>query len=126
MSLNQTHNYLCQQGSSNKFYTLMLNSTSGGWVVLSHYGRAGTAGTQRVVKSQSSYFAALEAFEAACKKRLARGYVLVGTATDAPAQKIQLKSEMAAADQAARQQRLDQLKALPVRAVEIDPMRLWL
>ncbi len=78
MSLNQTHNYLCQQGSSNKFYTLMLNSTSGGWVVLSHYGRTGTAGTQRVVKSQSSYFAALEAFEAACKKactRLrARGY----------------------------------------------------
>lgn len=70
MSLNQTHNYLCQQGSSNKFYTLMLNSTSGGWVVLSHYGRTGTAGTQRVVKSQSSYFAALEAFEAACKKGL--------------------------------------------------------
>ncbi|EQC1018056.1 hypothetical protein ACY2GZ_006918, partial [Pseudomonas aeruginosa] len=82
--------------------------------------------TQRVVKSQSSYFAALEAFEAACKKRLARGYVLVGTATDAPAEKMQLKSEMTAEDQAARQQRLDQLKALPVRAVEIDPMRLWL
>ncbi|HHH9443126.1 TPA: WGR domain-containing protein [Pseudomonas aeruginosa] len=126
MPSNLTRNYLYQVGSSNKFYTLHLIATGNAWEVTSHYGRAGSGGRHGVVERATTYSAALRSFEKACDKRIARGYILAGTASNSPAPPPPSKPAPATAAKENRRDRLALMAHIPAHALAMNPMSLLL
>lgn len=126
MSQSTTRNYINQSGTSNKFYNISLNAQAGGWVVLTHYGRMGTTGTNRVLQTVTSYSIAYATFEAACNKRLARGYTLAGVSDNNP-NSVPLATPMVRqALPAAKLEQLARFNSRTVHSIEVNPMSLFL